>query len=238
MSAQNKTGTLIGVGLGPGDPELITLKTHRLITRARVISYPTLESGASFARSIVADFLPKDITELAISIPMSENRKLAQAAYDDGAARIARHLDAGDDVLALCEGDPFFYGSFMYLFARLKPHYPVQVIAGVSSLNACAAAVPAPLCARNETLTIIPAPLDEDTLKSQIAAAKSFAIVKVGRHLPKVRRVLATLGLEGAATYIERASLPNMRVLQLTELAEPAPYFSMIIVNRGDDPWL
>ena len=112
-----KKGILYGLGLGPGDPELITLKAHNLIKTARVIAYPTLESGASFARSIIADSLPKEIEEITIPIPMSNTRELAQAAYDTGAKQIAERLNIGTDVLVLCEGDPFFLWLF-YVFIR------------------------------------------------------------------------------------------------------------------------
>ncbi len=233
-----KKGILYGLGLGPGDPELITLKAHNLIKTARVIAYPTLESGASFARSIIADSLPKGVEEITIPIPMSNTRELAQAAYDTGAKQIAERLNTGTDVLVLCEGDPFFYGSFMYLFARLATQFDTRVIAGVTSLSACAAAIPAPLCARNETLTVIPAPMEAADLMATIKAAGSCAIIKLGRHLPKVQRILRDLGLEGYATYIERATLPTEKIMPLAETCDPAPYFSMIIVNKGSDPWL
>ena len=112
-------GKLYGVGLGPGDPELMTLRTHRLISEAQVVAYPTLAGGDSFARSIAADVIRKDAREIVMDVPMSTAREPAQAAYDKGAAEIAAALEAGEDVVCLCEGDPFFYGSFMYLFARL-----------------------------------------------------------------------------------------------------------------------
>ncbi|MEM7439902.1 MAG: precorrin-2 C(20)-methyltransferase [Pseudomonadota bacterium] len=232
------TGTLYGIGLGPGDPELITLKAARLIAAAPVIAYPMLEGGDSFARSIAADLIPETAVELPISIPMTTDRAPAQAAYDTGAGAISAHLADGRDVVVLCEGDPFFYGSFMYLFSRLSVDHPVEVVPGVTSVTACAAAVGQPLSARNEVLTILPGPLPEAELKARIEAASSVAIMKVGRHLGKIRRVLDTLGLTDHASYVERATLPNQRHAPLTEAPEKAPYFSMILVSRGEDPWL
>lgn len=232
------TGKLYGVGLGPGDPELVTLKAHRLISSAQVIAYPALERGDSFARSIVAEYIPETCTELTISIPMSVARKPAQDAYDAGAAVIAAHLDAGRDVVVLCEGDPFFYGSFMYLFSRLADRYEVEVVPGVTSVTACAAALGRPLAARNEVLTIVPGPMPEAEMQDRIAAAEAVAIIKVGRHLPKIRRVLQALGHEAEAGYIERASLTTQKVLPLAEAPENAPYFSMILMTKGQDPWL
>jgi len=231
------SGTLYGIGLGPGDPELMTLKAYRLISGAEVVAYPALEDGDSFARSIAQDVIPDDAVEVTIHIPMTVERGPAQAAYDQGAADIAVHLEAGRDVLVLCEGDPFFYGSFMYLFARLSDRFETEVVPGVTSVTTCAAVAGRPLTARNEVLTIIPGPLEEDAMRDRIAAAEAVVIMKVGRHLPKIRRVLAALNLTDAA-YVERASLPNQKVMQLVDAPETAPYFSMILVTKGQDPWL
>ncbi|MBC6442262.1 MAG: precorrin-2 C(20)-methyltransferase [Rhodobacteraceae bacterium] len=232
------SGTLYGIGLGPGDPDLITLKAARLIAAVPVVAYPTLEAGDSFARSIAAGFVPAGAQELPIPIPMTTDRAPAQAAYDAGAAAIAAHLDAGRDVAVLCEGDPFFYGSFMYLFSRLSGDHRVEVVPGVTSVTACAAVVGQPLSARNEVLTILPCSLHEPELKARIEAASSVAIIKVGRHLNKIRRVLGDLSLIGHAVYVERATLPNECYAPLAEAPEKAPYFSMILVSRGKDPWL
>lgn len=231
-------GMLYGVGLGPGDPELMTLKAARLIGGADVIAYPSLEGGDSFARAIAADLIEDGTDEIAISIPMSVKREPAQAAYDAGAAAIAEQLNAGKDVVVLCEGDPFFYGSFMYLFSRLSDRFDCEVVPGVTSVTACAAALQSPLTARNEVLTIIPGPMDEAAMEARIAAAEAVAVMKVGRHLPKIKRVLDRLGLVEHAGYVERASLSAEVVLPLAEAPEKAPYFSMILVTKGDDPWL
>ncbi len=232
------TGTLYGVGLGPGDPELITRKAARLIASAPVIAYPALAGSASLARAIAADLIPSGAREIVMDVPMTSAREPAQAAYDTGAARIAEELEAGQDVVCLCEGDPFFYGSFMYLHARLAPRYPVEVVPGVSSLTACAAVAGQPLVARNEVLTVLPGPLPEDELRARLQAAETIAILKVGRHLPRLRAVLEAEGLASRAVYIERATLPEEVRLPLSEAPETAPYFSMILVTKGADPWL
>lgn len=231
------SGTVYGIGVGPGAPDLLTLRAARLIERAEVIAYPVLERGESFARSIVAEILPKGITEIAMTIPMSVERGPAQAAYDTGAKQIAAHLDAGRDVVVLCEGDPLFFGSFMYIQSRLADRFEVKVVPGVTSLTTVAAATNLPLAARNEVLTIIPGPLSEEALAAHIKGAQSLAIMKVGRHLPKIKRVIESLGLMDHAMFVERASLPNERVAPLAEV-ETAPYFSMILLTKGDDPWL
>ncbi len=232
------SGTLYGVGLGPGAPDLLTLRAARLIEGAKVIAYPALEDGASFARSIASGLIPEGAREIVMKVPMTTERAPAQAAYDRGAAEITDALDAGEDVVVLCEGDPFFYGSFMYLFARLAPRFEVVVVPGVTSIAAVAASAGKPLVARNERLTILPGPLSEAELTERIAGAESVAIMKVGRHLPKIRRVIEALGLTERATYVERASLPEEVVLPLSEAPEAAPYFSMILLTKGADPWL
>lgn len=232
------SGTLFGIGLGPGDAELMTLKAHRLIRSARVIAYPALAGGESLARSIAAEHIPDGVREIVMDVPMTVERGPAQAAYDKGAVKIAEALGVGDDVICLCEGDPFFYGSFMYLYARLKGRFKVEVVPGVTSLTACAARAGMPLAARNERVTVLPGPLPEAELRARIDGAESVAIMKVGRHLGKIRGVIDALGLTAQATYVERATFPDERVLPLAKAPDPAPYFSMILLTKGADPWL
>ncbi len=232
------TGTLYGVGLGPGDPELMTLKAARLIAGADVVAYPALPDTPSFARSIAAGLIPDDAVEIAIDMPITLEREPAQAGYDAGAARIANELAAGRDVVLLCEGDPFFYGSFMYLHARLADKFAVEVVPGVPSVMASAARLGLPLVARNEVFTVLPAPLPAADLRTRIENADSVAIMKLGRHLAKVRALLDDLGLTGRARYIERATLEAEQQMPLADAPAKAPYFSMIIVTKGADPWL
>ena len=232
------SGTLYGVGLGPGDPDLMTLRAHRLITDAQVVAYPTLAGAESFARSIAASVIPAGAREIVMDVPMTTAREPAQTAYDKGAEEIAAALEAGQDVVCLCEGDPFFYGSFMYLFARLSDRFEVEVVPGVTSITACAAKAGLPLAARNERLTVLPGPLPEDELRNRIEGAESVAIMKVGRHLSKIRGVIGDLGFTDQAVYVERASLPDEVVCPLRDAPEKAPYFSMILLTKGADPWL
>jgi precorrin-2/cobalt-factor-2 C20-methyltransferase len=225
-------GTAFGIGVGPGDPELVTLKALRLIRAAPVVAYPAPEDGDSFARAIVAQWLTPSQREIAIRVPMVPERFPAQAVYDEAAREIAGVLASGSDVAILCQGDPFFYGSFIYLFDRLADRFAVTIVPGVSSLTACAAAAGLPLAARGETLTIIPATLDEAALEQRLAVVEAAAIIKLGRHFAKVRRVLRRLGLESRAHYVERASLPNQRILPLADLpADGVPYFAMILLT-------
>lgn len=232
------TGTLYGLGIGPGDPELITLKALRLLQAAPVVAYPGPAEGESLARSIVAGYLRPDQTELPIRMPLLVDRFPAQQVYDRAAEEIAAHLAGGRDVAVICEGDPFFYGSFMYLFGRMVERFPVEVVPGVSSLTACAAALGAPLASRNDVLTVVPAPLEASVLRARLEGVDAAAIVKVGRHLDKVRRVLQQLGVADRARYVERATMDTQRILKLNEVAgDAAPYFSMILVHRRSEAW-
>jgi precorrin-2/cobalt-factor-2 C20-methyltransferase len=231
------SGTVFGLGVGPGDPELITLKAQRILARVPVVAYPATESGDSLARAIAAPHLPPGVAEVPIVIPIYASSFPDDGLYDAAAERLARRLAAGDDVAVLCEGDPFFYGSFMYLFARLAERFPVEVVPGVSSLTACAAALGMPLAARDDVLTVLPATLDETTLRQRLEATDAAALIKVGRHLPKVRRVLAALGLESRARYVERVTMAAERRLPLAEAPAEAPYFSMILVHRRGEAW-
>ena len=230
-------GTLYGVGTGPGDPQLVTRRAWSLIESAAVIAYPAPDDGASFARSIVADAISDDAIEIPMVVPMRSGRMPAQNIYDQGAATIKTHLDAGRDVIVLCEGDPLFYGSFMYLLARLRD-YEVEIIPGITSMTACAAAEAHPLVARNDILTILPAPLDDATLEAAIKKAEAVVIIKVGRHLGRIRSLFDRLGYAETARYVSHASLPYQTCHKLSDAPEDAPYFSMIILYKGDDPWL
>lgn len=230
------TGTLYGLGVGPGDPELITLKAHRILQTAAVVAYPAPDTGESLARAIAAPHIPEGRTEIAIVTPMVPGKFPAHDVYDKYAAEISAHLSAGRDVAVLCEGDPFLYGSFMYLFARLAGDFPTRVVPGVSSLGACAAAAGVPLVGRNETLAILPGPLPEEELEARLRDASAAAIMKLGRHLPKVRRVLERLGLTRDAHYVAHATMDEQRAQPLADVAdETAPYFSMILVRRSGD---
>ncbi|MCH7936489.1 MAG: precorrin-2 C(20)-methyltransferase [Proteobacteria bacterium] len=229
-------GTLYGLGVGPGDPELITLKARRILQSVPVIAYPAPEQGDSLARAIASPHIPGGRIEIAIRTPMTPGNFPANEVYDRYAAEIGVHLSDGRDVAVLCEGDPFLYGSFMYIFARLAGVYSVEVVPGVSSLGAVAAVAGRPLVSRNQVLTVLPAPLDEQELERRLADTDAAAIMKVGRHLRKVKRVLGRLGLDEGAKYVERASMTGEKVLPLAEAPDGgAPYFSMILVRRADE---
>ena len=228
-------GTVYGVGVGPGDPELLTLKALRIIQTVPVLAYAAAEGVPSFARAIVEPHVTglAAKAEIPLVMPMVAERFPAQDVYDRGAEAIREHVQAGRDVAVLCEGDPMFYGSFMYLFGRLHGAVSMTVVPGVSSVMACAAVAGWPLVARNDAFRVLPATLGDEALRQQIADAEALAFMKVGRHLGRLKALLSEAGLLGHAVYVERASLPNQRVVPLVELDEDrAPYFSMVLVHR------
>ncbi|MBL6958294.1 MAG: precorrin-2 C(20)-methyltransferase [Rhodospirillales bacterium] len=235
-AANDTTGTLYGLGVGPGDPELLTLKAARILGEVPVLAYITPEGGDSLARRIAAPHLSGGQAEIAIPIAMKTDPGPGQKVYDEYAVKLDAHLQAGRSVAVLCEGDPFFYGSFMYLYGRLWNRCPVQVVPGVSSLMAVPAVAGLPLVSRDQVLTVIPATLDEATLEAQLMNPGPAVLMKVGRHLGKVKTVLERLGLLKAAVFIEKATQEGERVLPLATVDADAKggalYFSMILVGK------
>lgn len=238
MKTEQTTGTLHLVGVGPGDPELLTLKAARLLGAVPVIAYPTTGEDAALALEIATPHLNAAAERLPVAIPMAVERGPAQAAYDGAAAAILVHLRAGRDVAWLCEGDPLFYGSAMYLVARVGPHAPVEIVPGVTSLTAAAAVAGRPLAARNEMLKVLPAPLDDATLRTELAATPAAAIIKVGRHFDRIRTLLAETGHADGAVVVEHATTPRQRITRLAAFAhDERPYFSTILCYRGTEAW-
>lgn len=229
-------GQIWGIGVGPGDPELLTLKAHRLITDADVIAYPAPNDGDSLARSIVAGYLPGGQEEMAIRISMDPGAFPPRDVYAQAAVDIAAMADAGKTIAILCEGDPFFFGSFMYLFEQLSERGPVEIVPGVSSMMASAAALRLPLARRNDVVSVIPATLDDATIAARLAEADTAVFIKVGRHVARLRSVIDDAGLLKQAHYIERATMDTERMLPLAEMTEEtAPYFSMVLVRRAGE---
>jgi precorrin-2/cobalt-factor-2 C20-methyltransferase len=224
------TGKLYGLGIGPGDPELITLKAYRILRSVPVIAYPAMENGKVLARAIVADYLRPEQIEIPMPLPFSPTRS-SQPYYDIAAEKIAAHLSEGRDVAVLCEGEPFLYGTFMYLFNRLSGKFTTEVVPGISSTMASAAALGVPLTYRNDVLSIMPATLDAEVLRDRLAVADAAVIIKLGRHFAKVREVLIELGQFDRALYIERATMPNQVIRAIVDV-DPAevPYWALIMI--------
>jgi precorrin-2/cobalt-factor-2 C20-methyltransferase len=231
---ESMSGTLYGIGVGPGDPELVTLKAARLIEACPVIAFLSADGKPGLARSIASHRINASQLELTIDMPMRVTRAEGQAAYDEAAKRIKAHLDAGSSVAFLCEGDPLFYGSFMYLLARLGADYPVEIVPGVASPMAAAAFAKAPLCAREDAFAVIPATLDDERIIEILNAVNTAVIMKVGRHLPRIKALLADQELLHSTTYVERASMEGQRMMPLQDVpGDAAPYFSLLLVARA-----
>jgi precorrin-2/cobalt-factor-2 C20-methyltransferase len=227
------------VGVGPGDPELITVKGLRLVQSAPVIAYFSKARRPSNARRVVAGYLKPDQEELAFTYPLTTEAPppgtdyddLLAACYDAAAAAVGARLDAGDDVVVLCEGDPLFYGSFMYLHHRLAPRYEVEVVPGVTSMLASAAALGAPLASRDERFTVLSGVMPPAELEDGLRTADAAVILKLGRNFPAVRAAVERAGLLERAHYVERATTEAQRVLRLADV-DPAtvPYFSLLVI--------
>ncbi|MBM3565149.1 MAG: precorrin-3B C(17)-methyltransferase [Alphaproteobacteria bacterium] len=224
-------GILYGIGVGPGDPELLTLKARRLIAAAVVVAYPAPEGGSSFARAIAAPHIPPGKIEVALEVPMVPGLSPHHPSYDRHAETLAAHLAAGRDVALLCEGDPLLFGSFIQMLERLAPRFTVEVVPGVSSILAGAAAAGLPLAVRAESFAVVPATLAEDEIARRARAADSVAVLKAGRHLAKIKSALARAGFTNP-TLVERATLPDGRVVALKDAPASAPYFSLVLARR------
>jgi precorrin-2/cobalt-factor-2 C20-methyltransferase len=223
-------GRLYGLGIGPGDPELITLKALRILQSAPVVAYPVSNGDKSLARSIVANYLGHAPLELPMYFPFSAEES-AQPYYDQAAQTLADHLSRGQDVAVLCEGDPFFYGTFMYLFTRLAARFGTEVVPGVSSLMASASILETPLAYRNDVFVVLPATLPADVLASRLAGADAAVIIKLGKHFGQVYEVLKQMGLLARARYIQCATMPNQHIVAIDQVdPTQVPYFSMIVI--------
>jgi precorrin-2/cobalt-factor-2 C20-methyltransferase len=229
-------GHLYGIGVGPGDPELMTVKAQRLLQACPVVAHFAARARPGNAWSIVADLVrPAQIVvrlEYPVTTePTSEYERLLERFYDESAARVEADLAAGRDVAVVCEGDPFFYGSYMYLHDRLAGRYDTTVVPGVTSFSAAAAAAGTPLVSRDETLTVIPGLKSEAAIEVLLRGADAAVLMKVGSHLADVRAAAMAAGVGDGAVYVERASCAGERVLPLAGTSDvDAPYFSVILV--------
>ena len=233
------TGRLYGVGLGPGDPELVTLKAARLIGAADVIAFHAGVGKQSNARRIAADLIRPGVVEEELRYPVTTGTTdhpggyagAMAEFYADCAARLAAHLDAGRTVVVLAEGDPLFYGSFMYLHDRLSPRYPTEVVPGVPAFAAATAVLASPLVRQTDVLTVLPGTLPVPELARRLADTDGAIIMKLGRRFPGVVDALRQAGRLEHALYVERASMPAERWMPVVDV-DPAsvPYFSLIVV--------
>ncbi len=233
-------GRIICTGLGPGDPDLISVRSDREIRRARHVAYLRKPGRQGQARRIVAGMLRSDAVELPMEYPVTtelpfdsaEYNDLLSAFYDDWAARLESMARAGQDVVVLCEGDPFFYGSFMHLYVRLKDVVPVDVIPGIPGMVGCWNASGQPITWGDDVLTVLMGTLPEEDLIRHMQASDALAIMQTGRNLPRVRRALQAAGRLGDAWLVERGTMPNQRLVRLADVdAADCPYFAIVLVH-------
>lgn len=238
------TGTLFSVGVGPGDPELITMKAARILRAAPVYAFFAKHGRPGHARLTAAAHLAPDAVELRFEYPYTTEVSHQDAAYAKGmtafyeaaAAAIATHLEAGSDVALLCEGDPFFYGSAMYVFDRLAG-YPHETIPGVTGMSGCWSRAGLPMTHGDDVLTVVPGTLDEAALVARLVGTDAAVVMKLGRNMPKICRALEQAGRLHEAVYVERGTMVDERIVPIGSLPDTAaPYFAIILVPGRHRP--
>jgi precorrin-2/cobalt-factor-2 C20-methyltransferase len=229
----NKTGKLIGVGVGPGDPELLTLKAFRLIQRAQVLSFLINTDNESQAKTIASEAITGSATEIPLSMPMSKDRTRADAVYDQGAKQIKQQLCLGKDVVFLCEGDPLFFGSFAYLMDRLQDEFICEVVPGISSVNAAPACLPRALTKQTDAFAVVSGRHSDQKLVDTLHQFESVVIMKAGQSRPRILAALAQTGRTAQATYLEYIGREQQFIEDdVTQLSDEAgPYFSLFLVR-------
>jgi precorrin-2/cobalt-factor-2 C20-methyltransferase len=245
-SLKQPSGRLFGVGVGPGDPELLTVKATRIIQKAPVIAYFAKQGRSSIALRTAAGWIKTRVVELPLLYPVTTEIPFDDPAYafrlspfyDNAAAAVAEHLRAGRDVALICEGDPLFYGSFMHIYVRLRDRYRTVICAGVTGMSGCWAAARTPMSWGDDVLTVLPATLPREHLARRLSATDAAVVMKLGHNLPKVRAALSDAGLFSRAIYVERGTMAEEIVLPLAEKSDDeAPYFALILVpGQGRRP--
>jgi len=233
------TGRLIGVGVGPGDPGLLTLNAIAALSEADVIAHLAKTGNASNARTIAAKHFRPGVEELSLLYPVTTEipkedasyLETLRAFYDGAAAQIAAYLDRCHTVAVIAEGDPLFYGSYMHLHVRLARRYPTEVIAGVTGMSGCWSAIGEPIAQGDDVFTVLPGTLPEYELERRLADADAAVVMKIGRHLAKVRRALDRTGRLERAIYVERGTMTNAAIMPLIDKLDTyAPYFAIVLV--------
>jgi len=241
VATNRDQGLLIGVGVGPGDPELMTLKAVRALENADVVAHFAKAGNPSNARATAARYLKAGTREIQLLYPVTTEHPTSEAAYrtaidrffDDSAAQLAQDLEAGRTVAVLSEGDPLFFGSYMHIHIRLMSRFRTEVIPGVTAMSGCWSAAGLPIVQGDDVLTVLPGTLDQETLIQRLQQNEPTVIMKLGRNLPKVRRALIESGRLEQAIYVERGTMHNERLMPLPEKTDDsAPYFAIVLVTN------
>ena len=233
-------GRIIGVGLGPGDPDLMSVRADRLVREASTIAFFRKAGRPGQARRIVKGLLRPDVREIAMEYPVTTEIPLADPGYNaclsafyaDCTARLKASVDAGGDVVVLCEGDPFFYGSFMHLYTRLKDQVPVDVVPAITGMSGAWTATGTPITWGDDVLTVLMGTLPEDALADHMKSADALVVMKIGRNINRVRRALQTAGRYENAWLVEYATMADQTVRKLSDAEDRiTPYFSIVVVH-------
>lgn len=233
-------GKIYGLGLGPGDPDLMSVRADRLLRNARHVAFFRKPGRSGQARKIVAGMIPQDAVEFPMEypvtteIPLTDPRynALLAAFYEDCANHLKALAEQGEDIVVLCEGDPFFYGSFMHLYSRLRDKARVEVVPAITGMSGAWTATGDPITWGDDVLTVLMGTLPEETLAERMAQTDALVVMKIGRNIDKVKRALNAAGLYDRAWIVEFAQMPNQTVTKLSEACtKVTPYFSIIIVH-------
>ncbi|SLN56506.1 Precorrin-2 C(20)-methyltransferase [Falsiruegeria litorea R37] len=233
-------GTIYGLGLGPGNPDLMSVRSDRLLRNARHVAFFRKAGKSGQARGIVNGMLPESVIEFPMEypvtteIPLTDPRynEMLASFYEDCTAHLKELSDQGEDVVVLCEGDPFFYGSFMHLYSRLRDQAPVEVVPAITGMSGAWTATGDPITWGDDVLTVLVGTLPEEELTRRMSDTDALVVMKIGRNIDKVTRALKASGLYDRAWIVEFAQMPNQRVCKLSENCDGlTPYFSIIIVH-------
>jgi precorrin-2/cobalt-factor-2 C20-methyltransferase len=233
-------GELIGVGVGPGDPDLLTVKAVRALQEADVVAYFAKAGNPSKARTTAAAYMQSNAIEVPLLYPITSERPVTdphyrtaiQKFFDDSAAALTEHLKAGRKVVVLSEGDPLFFGSYTHIHVRLAKQFPTRVIPGVTGMSGCWSAVGLPIAQGDDVLTVVPGTLPHSDLVNRLRQGDPTVVMKIGRNLGKVRQALVEAGRLANATYVERGTMADERSMPLAEKeGDAAPYFAMVLVS-------
>lgn len=232
-----RRGKLIGLGVGPGDPELVTVKAVKALAAAPTIAFIAAAGRASRAREIAAPHIRSGTRELIAVMPMTQDSEATGRAYGQLSTGIVSELGQGHDVVFLCEGDPLLYGSFAHLLQRLGDRFECEVIPGITSITAAAAVAKVPLGHYDEPIALVPATVGPQRLAAILSQCDRVVVMKVGRHLAKVKEALAAADMSETAVLVENATLPAQKVRPLSVVLEDqVAYFSLIIAGRKGGP--
>lgn len=233
-------GTIYGVGLGPGDPDLMSVRADRLLRNGRHVAFFRKAGRSGQARRIVNGMLHDGVVEFAMEYPVTTEIPVTDPGYNAALSafytectdHLRKLAEAGEDVVVLCEGDPFFFGSFMHLYTRLKDVVPVEVVPAITGMSGAWTATGQPVTWGDDILTVLMGTLPEDMLADAMQRSDAVVVMKIGRHFEKVKSALKRAGKLDAAWLVEYASMPNQTVQRLSEAGDKiTPYFSIIVVH-------